>query len=281
MTPEKTVNAGKTVNAAAIQWDVKRGDVAVNLDTAVELLEGAAQGGVELAVLPEMWASSFMVDGGASVRDAIADAERRITELSGDLGLIVVGTNYEFAKDDRRYNRALVLERGVRLGAYRKMHLFSPQGEDRDFAGGERPLVVDTQIGRMGVAICYDLRFPELIRHLYSEGAELLVVPAQWPEPRETHWRVLARARAIENQWFVVAANRCGVEASLVNDRDIAYPGNSIIVDPAGNVLAAGNGTPGAVLAQLELKETAIVRRAIPVGKDRRPDVYARFRSER
>lgn len=271
------MTSDRTVKAAAIQWDIELGKVEANVGRAAEFVEAAARDGVSLTVLPELWASSFMGEDARRVRSAIETAEKRIRELSGDLDLIVVGSNYEFAPDGGAYNRARVLERGKLLGEYRKMHLFSPQGEDRYFRNGTSALVAETRIGLLGVAICYDLRFPELIRHLYCQGAELLVLPAQWPEPREGHWRLLCRARAVENQWFVVAANRCGVEPSIVNGQDVVYPGNSIIVDPTGAVMAEGNGTPAVVTAELELKATAIVRRAIPVGKDRQPETYQRL----
>ena len=272
------MTADKTVTAAALQWDVQRGDVEANVQEMRSLLTDAHAQGVRLAVLPEMWGTSFCGEDAASQRDGVAKAESELREVSGDLGMIVCGSNYEFASDGATYNRASLVCDGDVAGEYRKMHLFSPHGEDRWFASGEEPLIVETAIGRVAVVICYDLRFPELVRHAFLSEADILLVPAQWPSAREMHWRVLAQARAIEEQCFVLATNRCGVEPSLVNDEiDVAYPGNSMIVEPTGEILAEGNGERGVFAAELALRESAIMRRALPIAKDRRPESYARF----
>ncbi|MAE77678.1 MAG: carbon-nitrogen hydrolase [Planctomycetes bacterium] len=267
----------RTINAAALQWDVRRGEVEANLATATGLIQEASEAEAQLVVMPEMWATSFMGEEAEGTREAVDRAEAAVTTLAGDLGLVLIGSNYEFAADGSIYNRAKLVDRGDLAGEYRKMHLFSPHGEDRFFAHGESWLVADTSIGRVAAAICYDLRFPELIRHLFLAGAELLLVPAQWPAPRDQHWRTLVKARAIENQWFVVASNRCGNEPSLINETDVSFPGNSLIVDPTGTVLAEGNGEAGVFADELDLKEVRIVRRAIPISKDRRVDAYGRF----
>ena len=272
------MTADKTVTAAALQWDVQRGELEANLSEMRSLCTEAHALGVRLAVLPEMWGTSFCGDDAEQHRDNVARAESELRELSGDLGLIVCGSNYEFASDGSVFNRASLYSSGELAGEYRKIHLFSPHGEDRYFAAGSDPLVVETEIGRIAVVTCYDLRFPELLRHAFLAEADILLVPAQWPSARELHWRVLCQARAIEEQCFVLATNRCGVEASLVNDEiDVAYPGNSMIVEPTGAILAEGNGERGVFAAELALRESAIMRRALPIAKDRRPESYARF----
>lgn len=241
-------------------------------------MTAAHEDGASIHVLPELWASSFVGAELDHVLEDVRRAERELETLSGDLDALIVGSNYE-SVDGKAFNAASVWQSGELLGRYRKTHLFSPHGEDRMFEAGDAPLVVDTRFGRIAVIICYDLRFPELVRELALAGAEILIVPAQWPEPREQHWNVLARARAIEEQCFVIGTNRCGVEASLVSDQDIAYPGNSLIVAPTGEVLAEGNGEAGVIAAELRLKEVAIMRRAIPVLRDRRPELYDAVRT--
>jgi len=273
------VPSHERLRAAAVQWDIRRGDIAANLSAVEELVTTAADDEVTLAVLPEMWATSFMGDevdfvGRAAIAAEVASAEQRLQTLSGDLAMVVVGSNYEFADDGKVYNLLHVYDNGRHIASYRKIHLFTPLGEDRYFANGTEALVTDTSAGRLGFAVCYDLRFPELIRYLYLTGALILVVPSQWPQPRANHWRLLTRARAVENQWFVIGANRCGVEPSLINEQEIHFPGNSILVNPSGEVLAEGNGEPGIVAADFDLKEAAIVRRAIPVAKDRCNEAY-------
>ncbi len=265
-----------SVRAAAIQWDIHRGDAAFNFAEAERLILEAHEDGVEIVVLPELWSTSFVGDRAVDYRDDIARVEQGLATMSGDLGLVATGSSYEVDAAGSVFNTATVFEDGKVLGRYRKAHLFSPHGEDRMFTAGDAPLVVDTKFGRAAIAICYDLRFPELIRELALTEAIMLLVPAQWPEPRERHWNVLSRARAIEEQFFVVASNRCGVEPSLLSDQDISYPGNSLIVSPTGEVLAEGDGEASVVAADLRLKEVSIIRRAIPVFRDRRPGFYAK-----
>ncbi|HEY5973198.1 MAG TPA: nitrilase-related carbon-nitrogen hydrolase, partial [Geobacteraceae bacterium] len=116
--------------------------------------------------------------------------------------------------------------------------------------------------------ICYDLRFPELARRLAVEGAEILVVPAEWPKPREEHWRTLLRARAIENQLFVVAANCCGIQGKL------DFFGMSLIVGPKGELLAEAGDEPVEITATLDFAEMASWREQITCFKDRKPAYY-------
>ena len=128
--------------------------------------------------------------------------------------------------------------------------------------------------------IGYDIRFPELARYYFHKGVELLLVPAQWPEGRSQHWRTLLRARAIENEMFVVGSNRTGQEDSLKNDDSLAFPGDGRIVDPTGEILAAGTGEAGVISARFELRTVRTVRRILPVGRDQRPGVYRQLWDE-
>jgi predicted amidohydrolase len=262
--------------AACVQFDVVRGDVAANLAAAEQHLRAAAEAGARLAVLPEMWTTSFLPEPTEALARAGADAEARIAELSAELGIVVVGGGLE-AADGRFYNHAPVWDRGRRLANYRKIHLFTVNAEPKRLSPGAEPCVVDTSVGRLGVAICYDIRFPELMRWHFHSGAELLVIPAQWPEARAGHWRALLVARAIENQAFVLGCNRIGSEPSMRTDDTLQFPGDSRILDPMGEQLAAGTGAEGPVLATIELRKVRTMQRIMPVRKDRRPDVYERL----
>ena len=262
--------------AACIQWDVRRSDVVGNLAQVQSALAGAAGNGAQLVVLPEMWSTSFQAEYQAATLAAAAAAEAELCALSGRLGLVVIGSSVE-QEGARFWNTARVYDRGQLLGSYRKIHLFSPSGEDRSLSPGEDALVVDTSVGRIGVLISYDLRFPDLARHYFHRGAQLLVVPAQWPEARSVHWRALLRARAIENELFVIGCNRTGQEPSLKGKDQLAFPGDSRVVDPMGEVLAAGNGEHGVVTAAVELRKVRSIRRILPVARDQRPEVYRRL----
>ncbi len=259
--------------AACVQFDVRKGDVANNLAEAQRGLRAAAAAGARLAVLPEMWPTSYVQDPKTALLAASRAAEDAIVALSGELGMVVVGSGFD-AEDGKLWNRAIVADHGRVLGRYRKIHLFTPNAEHKLFAPGDTPLVVDTSAGRLGVLICYDIRFPELVRWMFHRKVEVLAVPAQWPESRAAHWRALTLARAIENQCFVVGCNRTGVEPSFRTGEPLLYPGDSRIVDPMGEVLAGGAGESGPVLGAVSVRKSQMMRRILPVAKDRRPDVY-------
>ena len=122
--------------------------------------------------------------------------------------------------------------------------------------------------GRVALAICYDLRFPEMWRRYADAGAQLVLIPAEWPARRVEHWRLLLRARAVENQFFVAGCNRAGA------DGDVEFGGHSAAVDPWGQVLVAGGVEPGLFVASLDLDEVARGRSTFPFLADRRPEVY-------
>ena len=262
--------------AACVQFDVRPGDVDANRAAMRAGIDEAVAAGARLIVLPELWSTSFLEDFGASVLERAAAAEQELAELSERHSLLVVGSSLE-ADADQVFNTARVVQRGKCIGSYRKMHLFSPNMEHRHHARGETPCVVDTEFGRLGVLICYDLRFPELARFYFNASVEILVVPGQWPEARAQHWRTLLRARAIENEFYVIGCNRTGQEASLRNGDTMSFPGDSRIVDPTGEVLATGSGDSGAVVASIEPRKVRTMRRILPVEADQRPDVYQRL----
>jgi predicted amidohydrolase len=224
-----------------------------------------------------MWSTSFVPEPDDALLARSLAAERSLADLTRELDLIVVGSAPERA-DGKIYNRSRLVDRGEVLGDYRKIHLFSPNAEHRVHSPGSEPLVVDTRLGRIGVVCCYDIRFPELLRYYFYEQVEILVVPAQWPEARANHWRALIKARANENELYVIGCNRTGVEASLKNPKEqLLFPGDSRIVDPMGEVLAAGAGETEPIFADLDLKLVRVMHRILPVMKDRRPEIYARI----
>ncbi|MCK5941133.1 MAG: carbon-nitrogen family hydrolase, partial [Planctomycetes bacterium] len=202
--------------AAAVQFDVVAGDVAANTAAMRSGVEEAVGAGARLCVLPELWTTSFLTEFDDALFEAADAAQDELRQLTQEHGLVAVGSSIE-SHDGAVYNVANVYERGELRGSYRKIHLFSPNLEHRHHVAGSEPCVVDTEFGRLGVMICYDVRFPELARYYFHSGAELLVIPGQWPEARGQHWRTLLRARAIENELFVIGCNRTGQEPSLRN----------------------------------------------------------------
>ena len=264
---------------AAIQLN-SGADVAVNLTAARRALEQARRQQAVLAVLPENFA--FM---GAHERDklAVAEAEGRgpiqefLAATARALQLwIVAGTLPVKAAEAQRVAAAcLVFDAGgARVARYDKIHLFDvevPDGgtyrESASIAPGPlAPVVVDTPAGRLGLSVCYDLRFPELFRELARQGAEVLAVPSAFTERTgEAHWETLLRARAIENQCYVVAPGQYGEHPGARRTW-----GHSLVVDPWGRVLAQQPSGDGAIVAPLPREPLLELRRRFPVLNHRR-----------
>jgi omega-amidase len=256
-----------TIQAAAIQFNVRQGDVDANRDYVRAALRRAAGTGVQLAVLPEMWSSGFSYRNLNELARCTAGIVEELLALSRELKLVIVGSMPE-PHGEKVYNTVYVADNGRLAGTYRKLHLFSLLGEDKAFDSGDSWLLAETSIGKVGVIICYDLRFPELSRRLALEGAAVICVPAQWPKPRQEHWRTLLRARAIENQLYVVACNACGPIGKL------DFFGMSMIIDPKGEVLAEAGEAECMISAPLDMQLMADWRAQIPCFSDRRPELY-------
>jgi predicted amidohydrolase len=257
----------RSVKSAAVQFNISLGEIEPNLLHVRRELARLAGEGVQLALLPEMWATGFAYKELTELARQTPELVEELAELSLKYNMVIVGSLPE-PHDNKVYNTAYVLDRGKVVGSYRKIHLFSLMQEDRSFDAGDSWLVVETSVGRIGVFICYDLRFPELARRLAVEGAEILVVPGEWPKPRQEHWRTLLSARAIENQLFVVSANCCGMVGKL------DFFGMSMIIDPKGDVLAEAGYEPESIVATLDFGAMADWRAQIPCFTDRKPECY-------
>lgn len=257
----------KKIVASAIQFNIALGEVDHNLAQALGALRRVRAQDCRLAVLPEMWSTGYAYKNLPTLAEETPRVLRVLEGISAELGMVVVGSLPE--KDQGTiYNTAYVVDSGRVVGSYRKLHLFSTMGEDRFLGAGDETLVVPTSVGKLGVAICYDLRFPELFRKLALEGAEILCLPAEWPKPRQEHWRTLLRARAIENQMFVVAANCCGIQGKL------DFFGMSMVLSPWGEPLAEAGEENAEPIAILDFKEMEDYRFRIPCFADRRPEIY-------
>ena len=257
----------KQLVCASIQFHIALGYIDANLDTAMAALRRVSQQGAKLAVLPEMWSCGYDY---RNLSELAKETPRVLQELQQEcqkLGLVIVGSLPEL-QNDTIYNTAYVIDRGEIVGSYRKLHLFSTMREDQFLGSGDTTLVVDTSVGRLGVAICYDLRFPELFRKLALAGAEIICIPAEWPKPRQEHWKTLLRARAIENQLFVIAANCCGVQGKL------DFTGLSQLISPLGNILQIAKEEDIELVGQFDFSEMEQYRKKIDILNDRRADIY-------
>ncbi|PKN12263.1 MAG: carbon-nitrogen family hydrolase [Deltaproteobacteria bacterium HGW-Deltaproteobacteria-4] len=259
-----------TLNVAAVQFNIRLGDIEANWQAATQGLRSVAAQGAKLAVLPEMWSTGYDYRQLAELATHTLGILTRLQALSTELGLTIVGSLAE-PDGDKVCNTAWVIDQGEIVGKYRKLHLFSTMGEDRYLHAGEQYLVVETSVGRLGIAICYDLRFPELFRRMALDGAEIICLPAEWPKPRQEHWRTLLRARAIENQLFVVAANCCGVQGKL------DFFGMSLLLSARGEVLAEAGEVATCLVTEFDFAEMEEYRQQIPCFRDRRPEIYGQL----
>ncbi|SNB47202.1 carbon-nitrogen family hydrolase [Geobacter sp. DSM 9736] len=255
------------VKAAAIQFNVQLGDVDANVAYVRDAVTRVAAQGCRLAVMPEMWSSGYDYRRLNELALRTPEVVEELARLSAVHSMVLVGSLPE-PHGERVYNTAFILDNGKLIGTYRKIHLFSLMGEDRSLDGGDSWIVVDTQVGRLGVFICYDLRFPELARRLAVEGAEIIAVPAEWPKPREEHWRTLLKARAIENQLFIVSANCCGIQGKL------DFFGESFIIGPKGEILAQGGYENCELVADIDFSTMEAWRQQITCFQDRKPQYY-------
>lgn len=267
---------------AALQFDVRRGEVEANLARVRCGLELAREGAVDLVVLPEMWPTSFP-ESGADLARELGRTERaldELAELSRALGLAVAGSSFAAgAPGEPPRNRLTLFERGEVALVYDKVHLFSPTAETEVFSAGDAPPgTVELRGARVSGIVCYDLRFPELWHHPFADAVELLLVPAQWPSPRATHFRALVQGVAAANQCFVLASNRTGSETVGRRELTLEFPGNSAIAAPSGEILAEGRGEDGLLVVDIDLELARELKQRVPVARDRRADLYARWR---
>ncbi len=271
------------MHCAALQFDVRRGEHAHNLAEVERGLREARERGVELVLLPEMWASSFP-DAGADLDRLAALDERsqaRVAELSGELELAVCGTTFGASAARKPANRWRLVERGIELARYDKTHLFSPTAEPEGFSAGDEPPPLALVRGvRISGCVCYDARFVQLTSRFLLSGAELVLIPAQWPATRASHFRALMHGLAVQNQCFVLAANRTGREVLGRRGLELEFPGNSLLADPHGRTLAEGLGAPGLIGARIEPDEARELRRRVPVVRDAREALYERWRTD-
>ncbi len=273
------------MRVCAHQFDVRRGEAASNLDEVEAALRRAADEGARLVVLPEMWPTSFpgpSTDLAAALGES-DEGRARLAGLAGELDLVVCGSAFGAPRTPgaKPTNRLEVLEGARTILRYDKVHLFSPTAESESFSPGTQPPPsADSSAGRISGLICYDLRFPELTRISFRDGAEIVCIPAQWPVTRARHLRALVIGLAVLNQCFVIIANRTGSDVIGRRELQLDFPGTSLIVDPSGKVLAEGSGEAALVSAEIDLAAVREMRTRVPVARDEKRALYDAWSAE-
>ena len=266
------------MRTALIQMPVTA-DKAVNLAVARDYVRRAADGGAQLAVLPEMFCCLYTNEAfRANAEPAGGPVHRAMAGLARETGLWLVAGSMPEADGERIYNTSFVFDPAGRQAAFhRKMHLFDidVKGgqrfmESETFTAGDSVTVFDTPFGKLGLCICFDLRFPELARCMALAGARAIVTPAAFNMTTgPAHWELLFRQRAVDNQLFTL-----GVAPARDEQGPYVSYGNTILCSPWGEVLARAGSAPALLLADVDLDQNESIRAQLPLLSARRTDVY-------
>jgi predicted amidohydrolase len=269
--------------ASAVQITAVDGEKEATIDKMERLLDVAGERGSDLVVLPELWTGLGFSD--ETIYKEIAEPfPGPVTDIlagkARKYGMYIAGSMYEDAGDDTYYNSVpLISPEGEIIGIYRKTHLFDAPNrtdiapgiiESRKVKAGGKIEVHGTNLARIGLSVCSDLRFPEVYREMALNGAEVLICASAFLSPRIDHWEFFLRARATENQAFVVASGQYGVEPKS----GVAFVGRSMIVDPWGVIVATASDTEDCVTAPIDLDFIHEVRDRYPLMTQRRPEIY-------
>lgn len=254
-------------------------DQEVNLQQAERMVREAASKGAQVVALPEMFNTPYSAkffqryaeeDGGP--------VERRLASLAKSCGVYLIAGSVPERCEGRIYNTCYVYDRtGERIGKHRKIHLFdvNVKGgvsylESEVLDPGDQVTIIETEYARIGIAICYDIRFPELFRMMTLAGAQMIVLPASFNMTTgPAHWELTLRARALDNQVYLA-----GVSPARNLDSPYLSFGNSLVSDPWGEVCAKADSREAIVYASIDLDYQASVREELPLLKQRRPDIY-------
>ncbi|MDT0377779.1 nitrilase-related carbon-nitrogen hydrolase [Streptomyces sp. DSM 42041] len=272
-----------TLTVSCVQLTARDDDKEGTVDTCLRLIDRAAAQGAQLVVLPEVWTGLGYSDPDCYRRIAEpvpGPTTERLAAKAREHGLHIVGSLYAETPGGGYQNLApLIGPNGNIIGSYVKTHLFDApdrvdirggiRESDKVQAGDDLP-VFDTDLGPLGVTVCSDLRFPEVYRVLTLRGARVVVCASAFLSPRLDHWEFFIRARAAENQVFVVASGQVGTEPVS----GIGFVGRSMIADPWGTVVATASDTEGVVTSHLDLGLIETMRRRYPLLDQRRPDLY-------
>ncbi len=278
MAKSKT-GLGRKFSVAAIQF-CSNEDKAGNLKRAGKFIDSAAKNGADIVILPEMFNccghTKVMVENAEEIPGNTINA---LSDRARKLGIyIVCGSIFEKVDKNRVHNTSVIVGRkGEIVAKYSKIHLFDVDiqekiryKESENVIAGKKVVTADMGGVKVGMSICYDLRFCELYRSLALNGAKIIFIPSAFTATTgEFHWEPLVKARAIENQTFVVAANQIGTSPN-----DITCYGKSMVVDPWGRVLAKAEDDENVILAEIDLDLQEEVRKEIPLFEHRRTDIY-------
>ena len=251
------------------QMHIALGDTGRNFQRMESLATEAARRGSHLVVFPELWSTGYALEQSKELSSQLnAGMFNQISTVATKNKIAIVGSILETRGLEVSNSATFTAPNGHMMGVYRKIHLFGLMDEDEWLVAGSSPLSIGLPWGETALAICYDLRFPELFRRYAANGAKMIIIPAEWPLVRVEHWRALLVARAIENQCYIVATNAAGETG------DTVFGGHSMIVDPWGKIVVEGGEDAMLLTADIDMDLVDEVRAKIPIFADRRPELY-------
>ncbi len=245
------------------QMSIEPGNLEKNIAVGVELLERAAKENCRLILLPEVWSTGFLFKRLKELAKFTPDLLERLRRLSEKIA--ICGTYVVDSEDKGKvFNRFMLIDKGEVLFEYDKSMLFSVTGEDKYFLNGDvnQKNIFDLDGVRFGVSVCYELRFPEFFRRAAFNGAEIHLHPAVWPINRIDHWQTLTKARSIENQFYLLCSNGCGMSGKW------ELAGSSAIYSPWGEELKNMEHLTGIAFVDIDLEMVKDVRERIPSLSD-------------
>lgn len=256
---------------ALIQAATWLGQPQKNRESLSANLQQALKDNVDTVIFPETWNVGFFPENIEELAEDVeaSDSLKWMMESAKAYHINIVGGSIAVREGNKILNRCYIINRqGKIVYHYDKGHLFSPGKEPLYFTAGEQNELFELDGISCAIQICYDIRFPELARKQALAGAKILFVPAQWPHPRSNHWITLSKARAIENQIYVVTCNGCGIAGNLVSC------GHSSVYNPWGEELILAGEEEEIRVTELDITQVEEARSKIPVFQDRRPHLY-------
>lgn len=252
---------------AVAQTDIKLGDKEANLKKTAEMAATAAKQGADFVCLPEYMSTGNILEQCDKLAEPVPGyTTDRLGAIAKENGIHLVTSILERA-DGKVYNTAVMIgPSGELLAKYRKMHLF--MDEQAHIAHGRDYAVVDTKFGKVGLMVCYDAIFPEIARRLALQGAGIIFVPANWPDPFMPQWRLATSARALDNQIWVIAANRIGA------DNKFTYFGRSRVANPYGDSTAECGEGEEVLVTTVDWNAAEKFKEIVDFLKDRQPEAY-------
>lgn len=264
------MNKHINMKTAILQFDPTQFSFEGNISKAMELIQKIAP--VDLIVLPELWAVGFMnFDLFKTFAQKIeGPLVKKFQELAISKKTSIFMGSFVEEFENKFYNSAVYINKsGAIQSVYRKIHLFTYKSREAEvLSPGSETKVFQTEFGKIGLATCYDLRFPEMFRALQKKGAEILIVPAAWPHKRVEHFRLFCQSRAVENLVFLIACNCCGG-----NDNK-KLGGHSMVIAPFGEIITEGNDQENILYAELDLNQVNHWRTNFSALDDKMPNSF-------